>query len=142
MSLRSPLGSSLPEEAARVARSALPRGNPYLSIHDALGLVFCTPDVADRYPKEGLPAEDPAQLAQATLFQFAEGLTDRQTADAVRARSDWTYAFALPLEDDVCDASVVVGFRARLLAGGASRPCWPASRTTASSRRAACGGPT
>ena len=32
MSLRSPLGYSLPEETARVARAACARGNPYLRL--------------------------------------------------------------------------------------------------------------
>jgi transposase len=54
-----------------------------------------------------------------TIFQFAEGLTDRQAADAVRARIDWKYALCLPLEDDGFDASVLVEFRARLLSGRA-----------------------
>ena len=67
------------------------------------------------------PAEDPAQLALVTLFQFAEGLTDRQAADAVRARIDWKYALRLPLEDTGFDSTVLVEFRARLLAGDAER---------------------
>jgi transposase len=121
MSLRSPLGYSLPDDTARVAHAAFPRGNPYLRLADALGPIFTNPEFADLYPKEGQPAEDPAQLALVTLFQFAEGLTDRQAADAVRARIDWKYALALPLEDDGFDASVLVEFRARLLAGGAER---------------------
>jgi transposase len=121
MSLRSSLGYSLPEETARVARAAFPRGNPYLRLADALGPIFSNPDFADLYPKEGQPAEDPAQLALVTLFQFAEGLTDRQAADAVRSRINWKYALCLPLEDEGFDSTVLVEFRARLLAGGAER---------------------
>ena len=45
----------------------------------------------------GKPAVAPAQLALVTIFQFAEGLCDRQAADAVRARIDWKYALRLPL---------------------------------------------
>jgi Transposase DDE domain/Transposase domain (DUF772) len=56
-----------------------------------------------------------------TIFQFAEGLSDRQAADAVRSRIDWKYALRLPLEDAGFDASVLCEFRARLLAGGAER---------------------
>ncbi len=37
MSLRSPLCYCLPDETARVARAAFPRGNPYLLMYDALG---------------------------------------------------------------------------------------------------------
>jgi len=119
MSLRSPLAYELPEETARIARAALPTGNPYLRLADTLGPIFRNPDFADLYPTEGQPAEDPAQLALVTVFQFAEGLTDRQAADAVRSRIDWKYALCLPLDDDGFDHSVLSEFRARLLAGAA-----------------------
>jgi transposase len=121
MSLRSPLIYCLPDETARVARAAFPRGNPYLRMYDALGPLFASSDFADLYPKEGQPAEDPAILALVTIFQFVEGLSDRQAADAVRGRIDWKYALCLPLEDEGFDASALSEFRARLLAGGAER---------------------
>jgi Transposase domain (DUF772) len=50
--------------------------------------------------------------------EFVEGLTDRQAADAVRARLDWKYALGLELTDTGFDASVLTEFRARLLADG------------------------
>jgi len=54
-----------------------------------------------------------------TLMQFAEGLSDRQAADAVRTHLDWKYALGLELEDDGFDFSVLCEFRARLLKGNA-----------------------
>jgi hypothetical protein len=51
-------------------------------------------------------------------WEFVEGLTDRQAADAVRARLDWKYALGLDLDDPGFDASVLTEFRARLLADG------------------------
>jgi transposase len=51
-------------------------------------------------------------------LQFVEGLTDRQAADAVRARLDWKYALGLDLDDPGFDASVLSEFRARLLGDG------------------------
>src|SRR5919201_1938340 len=51
-------------------------------------------------------------------WEFVEGLTDRQAADAVRARLDWKYALGLDLCDPGFDASVLTEFRARLLADG------------------------
>ena len=39
----------------------------------------------------------PARLALATVLQFAEGLSDRQAADAVRSRIDWKYVLGLEL---------------------------------------------
>jgi transposase len=50
--------SAVPAETVRVARAAFPKGHPYLRLRDAL----------------------------VTVLQFAEGLPDRQTADAVRDR--------------------------------------------------------
>src|SRR5262245_44601157 len=119
MSLRSPLAYCLPEETARVARAAFPSGNAYLRMHDALGPLLGNPEFADLYPKEGQPAADPAQLALVTIFQFVEGLSDRQAADSVRGRIDWKYALCLPLTDPGFDATVLCEFRARLIAGGA-----------------------
>ena len=56
-----------------------------------------------------------------TIFQFVEGKSDRQAADAERRRIDWKYASCLPLEDAGFNSSVLCEFRARLLAGGAER---------------------
>ena len=48
-------------------------------------------------------------------MQFAENLTDRQAADAVRSRIDWKYALSLDLTDEGFDFSVLSEFRGRLL---------------------------
>jgi transposase len=52
-----------------------------------------------------------------TITQFAEGLSDRQAANAVRARIDWKCALTLELADSGFDASVLCKFWSRLLAG-------------------------
>ena len=49
------------------------------------------------------------------LEQF---LPDRQAANAVRDRVDWTYALGLELADPGFDFSMLCEFRARLIAGG------------------------
>src|SRR5205085_8661794 len=97
------------------------KGNTYLRMHDELGRLYADRDFAALFPVRGQPALAPAQLALVTLMQFAEGLSDRQAADGVRARIDWKYALCLPLEDEGFDASVLSEFRARLIAGGAER---------------------
>ena len=61
----------------------------------------------------------PWRLALVTVFQFLEHLSDRQAADAVRARIDWKYALGLELTDPGFHFSVLGEFRARLVAGGA-----------------------
>src|SRR5205807_8969527 len=104
-------------ETARVARAAFPKGNTYLRMHDELGRLYADRDFAALFPVRGQPALAPAQLALVTLMQFAEGLSDRQAADAVRARIDWKHALCLPLEDPGFDASVLSEFRARLVEG-------------------------
>ncbi|GGV27687.1 hypothetical protein GCM10010260_80220 [Streptomyces filipinensis] len=59
----------------------------------------------------------PGVLALVTVLQFAEGLSDRQAADAVRTRIDWKYAIGLELMDTGFDYSVLSEFRSRLLSG-------------------------
>jgi transposase len=79
----------IPEEAARVARAAFPRGNPYLTMRDQLGSLYDDQDFVTLFSKRGRPAEAPWQLALVCVFQFMEGLSDRQAAEAVRSRIDW-----------------------------------------------------
>src|SRR4051812_14072509 len=67
----------------------------------------------------GQPACPPWRLALITLMQVREGLSDRQPAEAVRARIDWKYLLGLELSDPGFDFSVLCEFRDRLLAGGA-----------------------
>ncbi len=76
---------------------------------------------AGLFPARGRPAEAPWRLALVTLFQFAEGLPDRQAAEAVRGRIDWKYALALPLTDPGFDSTVLSEFRSRLVEGGAEQ---------------------
>lgn len=55
-----------------------------------------------------------------TVMQCAEGRSDAQAADAVRARLDWKYARGLDLTDPGCDASVLSALRQRLITGHAA----------------------
>jgi len=113
-----PIGP-IPEETVRVARAAFPKGSRYLQMRDALGTIFTDADFAALYPDRGRPVAVPWRLALVTVMQFAEGLSDRQAAEAVRARIDWKYALGLELTDAGFDFSVLSEFRARLLAGSA-----------------------
>ena len=70
------------------------------------------------FPKRGQPAESPGRLALIAVLQFAENLSDRQAADAVRSRIDWKYLLGLDLVDPGFDFSILSEFRDRLLAGG------------------------
>src|SRR6266540_603175 len=75
-----------------------------------------TAQFAGLFAVRGRPAVSPARLALVSVLQFAEGLSDRQAADAVRGRIDWKYALGLELTDTGFDASVLSEFRARLAA--------------------------
>ena len=89
MSLKpTPIGD-IPAETERVARAIFPEGNLYMVMRDELGSLYTDEDFAGLYPAVGQPAEAPWRLALVTVLQFAEDLTDRQAADAVRTRIDW-----------------------------------------------------
>ncbi len=119
MSLRPQSDLALPDETVRVARAAFPKPSRYMRMRDELGPVFADVDFADLFPQRGRPVVAPWRLALVTVMQFAENLTDRQAADAVRARLDWKYALSLELTDPGFDFSVLSEFRGRLLDGGA-----------------------
>jgi len=117
MSLRAEASGPVPEDTARVAQAAFPKGNRYLQLRDSLGPLFDDASFATLFPARGRPAESPWRLALVTVFQFAEGLPDRQAAEAVRARIDWKYALGLSLTDPGFDFTILSDFRSRLIAG-------------------------
>jgi transposase len=119
MSLRPITSADVPASTAAVARAAFPRGNACLRLRDALGSIFADQQFAPLFPSHGQPAEAPWRLALVTLLQFAENLSDRRAAEAVRGRIDWNYLLGLELTDPGFDASVLSEFRTRLIAGGA-----------------------
>ena len=108
-----------PEETAKVAKAAFRKGNRYMQMRDELGTLFNEEQFADLFPNVGQRAESPWRLALVTVMQFAENMTDRQAADAVRGRIDWKYALSLELTDEGFDFSVLSEFRTRLLSSSA-----------------------
>jgi transposase len=116
-----PIGP-VPEDTARVARAAFPKGTTYVQMRDVLGAIYDDEDFAELFEARGRPAIAPWRLALVVLMQFSEGLSDRQAAEAVRARIDWKYALlGLPLSDAGFDFSVLSEFRSRLVEGGKER---------------------
>src|ERR1041384_2176203 len=108
---------TIPEETKRVAQAAFPKGNRYMQMRDELGVLFEEADWKHAYSRLGQPGLSAWRLMLVTVMQFAEGLSDRQAADAVRGRIDWKYALGLELADPGFDFSVLCEFRARLVAG-------------------------
>lgn len=115
MSLKPQAIGPVPEETARIARAAYPKGTIYIQLRDALGTIYEDEQFADLFPQRGQPAEAPWRLALVCVMQFLEGLSDRQAADAVRGRLDWKYLLGLELSDPGFHHTVLVEFRQRLL---------------------------
>lgn len=109
----------IPPQTAVVAKAAFPKGSLVMALRDELGTVYTDEQFRDLFAERGQPAESPAKLALVIVLQFAEGLTDRQAADAVRGRIDWKYALGLELTDPGFDYSVLSEFRTRLVTGSA-----------------------
>jgi transposase len=109
---------TIPAETARVAQAAFPNGNNYMTMRDHINQVYADSRFAHLFSHAGRPAEAPGRLALVLVMQYAEGLSDRQTAEAVRSRIDWKYALALPLEDAGFVHGVLCQFRERLIASG------------------------
>jgi transposase len=116
MSLQPQAICPVPQETARVAQIAYPKGNVYMRLRDVLGPVYEDEIFTSVFPHCGQPAEAPWRLALVSVMPFLEGLSDRQAADAVRGRIDWKYTLGLELTDPGFDQTVLSEFRTRLVA--------------------------
>jgi transposase len=106
---------SIPEETARVVRAVCPKGTLATHLRDELDKLYQDEHFNALYPLEGQPAYELWRLAIVTVLQYAEGLADRQAANAVRERIDWKYALGLDLTDTGFDFSLLSEFRTRLV---------------------------
>ena len=106
---------TIPEMTARAAHAAFPKGHRYLTLRAELGTIFTDEMFADLFPATGRPAEAPWRLALVTIVQFAEGLSDRDAADAVRDRITLRYLLGLEYDDPGFDYSILSRFRDRLV---------------------------
>jgi transposase len=120
MSLRPQRIGDVPVETARIATLAFPRGTVATRLRDEFADLYRDQDFAALYPRRGQLGLAPWRLALVTVLQFLEHLSDREAAEAVRARIDWKYALGLELTDPGFHFSVLGEFRARLVAGDAT----------------------
>lgn len=118
MSLQTDPIFDVPELTAEIAHAAFPKGNIYMQMRDELGVIYNDEQFSSLFSHTGQPAIAPWRLALVTVMQFAENLTDRQAAEAVRARIDWKYALSLEIQDAGFHYSVLSEFRGRLIARG------------------------
>jgi transposase len=70
-----------PQETARVAKAAFPKGSTFMRMRDELGILYQDEAFATLFPQDGQPALAPWRLALITIMQFAERLPDRQAAE-------------------------------------------------------------
>jgi transposase len=69
MSLKPQGISPVPEETARIARAAYPKGNVYMQMRDELGTISEDTLFADLFSHTGQPAEAPWRLALVPVIQ-------------------------------------------------------------------------
>lgn len=111
----------IPETTQRIAKASLPKGNRYLTFRDEIGVIYQDEAFSHLFARLGQPAESPGLLAMITVMQYAEGLTDRQAAEAVGTRIDWKYALGLEITATPISHSVLSEFRQRLLKGSSEQ---------------------
>jgi len=118
MSLQTQKLPEIPEETARIAKILFSKGNKYMWLRDELDAIYKDEQFKSLYPKNGQLAEQPWRLAMMSVIQYMENYTDRQAAEALKARIDLKYALSLELTDPGFDFSVLSEFRSRLIEGG------------------------
>jgi len=106
----------VPEETLEIAQAAFPKGNPYMKMRDELGIFYEDVRFGELFSHTGQPALAPWRLMLVMIMQYAENLTDRQAAEAVRGRIDWKYALGMEMRDAGFHYSVLSEFRDRLIA--------------------------
>lgn len=91
-----------------MVRAAFPKGTLAIRIREALGPSGrCSRTrTSPAFPRSGRPAASPSALALVCVLQFAEGLSDRQAADQVRARMDWKFLLGPELDDPGLDFTI------------------------------------
>jgi transposase len=120
MSLKREENGTIPSETVRIARASFPKGTALVRLRDEIGPLYQDEDFSDLYSWKGEEGISPAQVGTVTVLQYAEGLSDRQAAEAVRSRIDWKYLLGVEIEYAGFDQSVLSEFRSRLVAAGAS----------------------
>jgi transposase len=104
---------SIPENTIRAARVSFGRGNIYLRLGDQLNGLITKID-ADLLTIQ-FDGYMGTLLAALTLIQYVEGLTDNELSVALHGRVDLRYALHLPTPGPRLDASLLCGFRQRVL---------------------------
>lgn len=112
---------ALTQETIDAAKAAFGKWNVYIVLGDTINTLFADIDLAMIYPEEGVSKEFPYQQTLVLIFQFHEGLADRQAAEATRVRTDWKYALHLPLAHPGLNITGLADFRQRVRANASHK---------------------
>ncbi|BCL32259.1 hypothetical protein GCM10017557_71180 [Streptomyces aurantiacus] len=88
----------IPAQTAQVAWTVCPKHTLARRLRDGFAEVFSAEDVGQLFPAVGRPAVLPGVLMLVTVLQFAEGLSARQTAEAIGRRIAGEHPFAVAPE--------------------------------------------
>ena len=89
----------------------------YAKMHDLADKIITDDEFADIYCLDnGRPSVPPARLTKVLILQYYENLSDREALEMVRFNIKWKYALSVPIDYEGFDRSLLVYFRARLLA--------------------------
>jgi len=105
----------IPEMTRAIVLRSFPKGCFAIDLRKAFEAIYQDIDFASVFPKHKRTSPTPWQLTIITMLQAEEVLSDRQTAEMLRARLDWKYALSLPLEHTGFDAHILTDFRQHLL---------------------------
>jgi transposase len=106
---------SLPKETARAAKAIFGHSNFHILIGEHLESILEDIQLEAPSGKGGISNTEVSILALITFFQFVEGLTDIQAADAIRTRTDWKFALHLSLTPPIFHEGALCEFRQRIL---------------------------
>jgi len=108
---RSSVVASVPGETARRAKAIFGRRNLYMLVGENWEALL--EDIHMKSIPE--PGCESLFFPLITYFQFIEGLTDIQAADAARTRIDWKYALHLPVNSPAFRESALCQFRRKVV---------------------------
>ena len=115
MPVRSEILLPMPSETARAARATYEPSSLLLLVGEHLDAILANVDFQCLDRADARVTFSPALIAVMTILQFIEDLADREVAYAVRTRTDWKFAFHLPLDHLGVDERALCDFRERVL---------------------------
>jgi hypothetical protein len=78
-------------------------------------LVQARPQLAQAWSSKGRAGVEPVWLAGVTLFQFLEGVPDRQAVEMLKYHAGWNFALNRTFGEECFHPTVLVYFRERLI---------------------------